>query len=316
MGYARLFWLVSCIGLTACGVASATKKPVPEAEASHGLQPTVQAFLPGALADVAQRYFPLERYQNYPESIRPILQAYFVANDQCRGIPGIEQMRACNRRQRVHVELDRRGWCWGGATIEAEMHWVPCAQEEWHQPGRIEAAGPHYPEFRIRWEENRERFERGETGVGPLPTNWEDLLPSTTDALSVSLDPAAARRFPLSRYRGLPAAIRPLLQRLEVFDERCSAGTASSHADLVAACRRELLVMIELERRGWCHFSSAQGWSRCSTGAGYRPGEVAATSGHLDPESYVRWWRDYERREGPARLNARGISRESGTGGG
>lgn len=258
----------------------------------------------------------LTRFGDYPAAIRRLLQRWWVEHEICRGALGSASLRACNRRQRVHVELDRRGWCWGGATIEAEMDWVPCAQEERHQPGRIEAAGPDYPEFRIRWEENRERFERGETGVGPLPTNWEDLLPSTTDALSVSLDPAAARRFPLSRYRGLPAAIRPLLQRVEVFDERCRAGTGSSQADLLAACRRELLVMIELERRGWCHFRSAQGWSRCSTGADYRPGEVAATTGHLHPESYVRWWREYERREGPARLNARGISRESGTGGG
>ena len=90
----------------------------------------------------ADLYFPVENYRKYPRQVRELIRRNEIENDQCRGIgEGREKYRACNRRHRLLVELERRGWCWGqGAVklhISANNHWLPCSDDPTYRPGRL-----------------------------------------------------------------------------------------------------------------------------------------------------------------------------------
>lgn len=61
-------------------------------------------------------------------------------NSQCRGDPGNQAatLAACERRQKLMNQLEKTGVCWGGATIEAKMHWIRCAEDPSFKPGQFE----------------------------------------------------------------------------------------------------------------------------------------------------------------------------------
>jgi hypothetical protein len=67
--------------------------------------------------------------------VRALVERETIEDEHCRGSSGDdpETMRACNRRQQLLAQIERKGWCWGGSDIGAEMHWVRCAS----QPGYV-----------------------------------------------------------------------------------------------------------------------------------------------------------------------------------
>jgi hypothetical protein len=52
-----------------------------------------------------------------------------------------EKYRACNRRLRLLLELERRGWCWGQRAVKlhisANDHWLPCSEDPTRRPGQL-----------------------------------------------------------------------------------------------------------------------------------------------------------------------------------
>ena len=94
-------------------------------------------------------YFPLSRYQDFPRSVRGLLQRADVEDSVCRDRGNEETMNACNRLHYMLVELERRGWCWGGSDIGADMRWVRCSAEPSWWPGHREASGPPFPEAEL-----------------------------------------------------------------------------------------------------------------------------------------------------------------------
>lgn len=77
-----------------------------------------------------QEYFDISRYADFPPDDRPLLQRANVESSRCRGESGNdpETLRACNRRHCVMLELEARGWCWGGGDSGATDHWVRCSE--------------------------------------------------------------------------------------------------------------------------------------------------------------------------------------------
>jgi hypothetical protein len=82
------------------------------------------------LEEWAREYFDISRYAEFPPDDRPLLQRADVENSRCRGGLGDdpETYRACNRRHCVMLELEARGWCWGGGDSGATDHWVRCSE--------------------------------------------------------------------------------------------------------------------------------------------------------------------------------------------
>ena len=94
-------------------------------------------------------YFPISRYREFPRSVRHLLQRADIENAVCRDRGNEETMNACNRRHYMHVELERRGWCWGGSEIGADRHWVRCSTERSWWPGQVAESGPPFPEAEL-----------------------------------------------------------------------------------------------------------------------------------------------------------------------
>lgn len=75
------------------------------------------------------RYYPLAKYRKYPETVRSLIRRADMEDDRCRGIFDNETLRACNRREWIMVELENKGWCWGGADVGYLEHWLKCADD-------------------------------------------------------------------------------------------------------------------------------------------------------------------------------------------
>jgi hypothetical protein len=90
------------------------------------------------------KYYPLSRYKAFPTDIRPLLQRAEMENDRCRGNSGDkpETLEACNRRYFVLLELEKRGWCWGGSQYSYKEHWLKCSQDRDYRPGQYGAKPP------------------------------------------------------------------------------------------------------------------------------------------------------------------------------
>ena len=82
-------------------------------------------------AEADLQYYPIEDYQKYPSQIRELLRRHAMENGRCRGNdPDVnEKLRACNRRHRLLLDLERHGWCLGGGRFAAEDHWLPCSKD-------------------------------------------------------------------------------------------------------------------------------------------------------------------------------------------
>ena len=107
-------------------------------------QGTNSAQVPGVSDAEADLYYPPENYLRYPAGVRDLIRRSEMENDHCRGFdPDIREIyRACNRRLTLHIELERRGWCWGQRAVKlhisANNHWLPCSEDPTYRPGRIE----------------------------------------------------------------------------------------------------------------------------------------------------------------------------------
>jgi len=80
-------------------------------------------------------YYPLSRYGKYPLSVRWLIRKADIEDGQCRGIFDKYTLYACNRREVIMFELEKRGWCYGGSLVGFEMHWLKCADDPYHRPG-------------------------------------------------------------------------------------------------------------------------------------------------------------------------------------
>ncbi|MBV2148390.1 SHOCT domain-containing protein [Sphingobium sp. AS12] len=60
----------------------------------------------------------------------PIVAQYIALNDRCRGGSGDDDatMKACEKRDALMPEVERQGYCWGGASdqSEADRKWQRC----------------------------------------------------------------------------------------------------------------------------------------------------------------------------------------------
>ena len=77
-----------------------------------------------------EKYFPIAYYRSYPRPVQRLMQRDNVESNQCRGGSGndVEILRACNRRDRITVQLERIGWCWGSIQhVGALDHWMRCS---------------------------------------------------------------------------------------------------------------------------------------------------------------------------------------------
>jgi hypothetical protein len=84
----------------------------------------------------ADLYYPSEKYLHFPLQIRDLIRRHEMENDHCRGVDPDERekYRACNRRHRLLLELERHGWCWGGETgIGVDNHWRPCSEDPYYR---------------------------------------------------------------------------------------------------------------------------------------------------------------------------------------
>jgi len=77
--------------------------------------------------DEIRRDHPPSRYVQFPAAVRPLLRRADIERIQCDGrLPA--NRRACNRWTCIALELERRGWCWGGGESSSEDRWIRCAQ--------------------------------------------------------------------------------------------------------------------------------------------------------------------------------------------
>lgn len=74
-------------------------------------------------------YYPLSKYRKYPEEVQSLIRRADIENGRCRGIFDNETLRACNRRELIMIELEKKGWCWGGADVGYLEHWLKCADD-------------------------------------------------------------------------------------------------------------------------------------------------------------------------------------------
>ena len=95
--------------------------------------------------------YPMSRYQRYPNSIQCLLQEDAMASDECEGLPPSDpaRYRACNRQYLVSVELERKGWCWGGGDVESNKRWLRCTDDPQYRPESYRQRIP-FPESEIR----------------------------------------------------------------------------------------------------------------------------------------------------------------------
>jgi len=68
------------------------------------------------------------------QPIEVLLKEIDALNSQCRGGSGDDPKTqlACDKREARAQEAEQRGWCWGpqGAAINADKHWMRCADDK------------------------------------------------------------------------------------------------------------------------------------------------------------------------------------------
>ena len=80
-----------------------------------------------AYEEEIQRQFPSSRYFRFPAEDRSLLQRAEIESVHANG-GGPEGMRASDRWHCIALELERRGWCWGGGVIAAHDRWLRCSE--------------------------------------------------------------------------------------------------------------------------------------------------------------------------------------------
>lgn len=133
---------------------------------------------------------------SHPLDAKPLMNQAEAENDHCRGGHGDnpETMRACNRRQKLLTELERRGWC---LEENAEQHWVRCADDPDYRPGQY-GSEPPYTEEDIR-EASRsntaklEGMSYGRARTIILEYGWK---PAPGECVGGAMDYSTCKRFP------------------------------------------------------------------------------------------------------------------------
>lgn len=129
--------------LTACGKDSNNNTQERQSEAIQ------RAAEDSAAEDL--RAYPPTKYTKYPRNVRSPIRSADMENDHCRGGTGNdpETYRACNRRDKIMVELEKKGWCWGGSNVGYLKHWLRCSDDPYYQPSQP-ASNPPYSEEEIK----------------------------------------------------------------------------------------------------------------------------------------------------------------------
>jgi hypothetical protein len=85
---------------------------------------------------------------SHPFDAKPLMNQAEAENELCRGGHGNdpETMQACDRRQQLLSELERRGWCF---EENAKRHWLRCVDDPDYRPGQY-GSRPPYTEEDIR----------------------------------------------------------------------------------------------------------------------------------------------------------------------
>lgn len=116
---------------------------------------------PASADEMIDQFYPLANYVSFPASVRPLMQEADFAYSRCRNGPlgrdpnGPEAMIACNRDYELRVMLEDKGWCWGGATTEAQKHWLACRRDPHYVRGALKAEGKPYSSQEIEQPEHR-----------------------------------------------------------------------------------------------------------------------------------------------------------------
>lgn len=100
----------------------------------------------GRRISYSRQLFPLSRYRTFPADVRPLLRRAETEAALCRSSGNEETMNVCNFAHKLHVQLGRLGWCWGGSDFGALMHWVRCETDPYTAPGQLEGSEPPFPE--------------------------------------------------------------------------------------------------------------------------------------------------------------------------
>jgi hypothetical protein len=93
--------------------------------------------------------YPIPAYRQFPPDLRALMRQEHVEHRRCRGGLGDrpETYRACNRRDCVTFELEKRGWCSDGQGSGAVRSWTSCSNLPDHTPLDRQVS---YPEEEIR----------------------------------------------------------------------------------------------------------------------------------------------------------------------
>ncbi|MCE0989313.1 hypothetical protein [Pseudomonas alloputida] len=85
-----------------------------------------------------------------PEKPVELIQQAELQNSKCRGGPGddLDTAVACYERDKIMMEVRRRGWCWGPRSAYGyQKHWIACSSDE---PGDIDKY-PSAPNLDPSW---------------------------------------------------------------------------------------------------------------------------------------------------------------------
>jgi len=141
-----------CFLLVACGQTSSDGDRLSRSETIQAPAPSANADLSsevadweGAGADNRRQtgeedegdYYAPSNYVKYPRNVRMLIRRADIENGHCRGGSGDvpETWRACNRRDRLIIELKEKGWCWGGSDVGYLEHWLKCADDPYNAQG-------------------------------------------------------------------------------------------------------------------------------------------------------------------------------------
>lgn len=273
----------------------------PRIPAGESLQAVQQSFWRGEPAPTAAELqaFPLADYRAYPDGLRPLLQKREIEYERCLAVRGWRPevaLPSCNRRYAIDLALERLGWCVGRPRVGTRTPFLRCAEDPRYRSGELEAEGPPFRRDEIDWwVRSRQAQDAGQPIPRPVPRRARP----TQAALSALQAPVAAealRRDPLSAFRDFPLAIRPWLQRAQMEDRRCEAGTGDIDPERLRACNRRYHLLVELERLGWC-MPGPRRWVRCSE-LPYTPGRYEL-QGPTYRQSYIDWATRYRNSHPP-----------------
>jgi len=132
-----------CTAVSACTAAGTAGN-----QSAAVYENKIPALVPELSDAEGNLYFPQESYRKYPAQVRELIRRNEMEDGRCSGPEDAyqEKYRACNRRHRLLLELERRGWCWGGKTgIGVDNRWLPCSEDPYYRNHHVSNELP-FPE--------------------------------------------------------------------------------------------------------------------------------------------------------------------------